>query len=314
MPDLAFGVQVRERVGDAAAELVRVQPRLGAEDSVGGVRDQHRVVVGQQRAVVPHEVVERRDLLDVRRDVRVVPREVDVVELHDDHVPDRPARSEPATRGRRRRTGRQRNDRTYTGEQQRGRPHARDSPDRTSPGVHPMAPLLCRRRGRREPMASARAARDRVVGGSLSGCEPSQPREKPASGQVAAVGVGSSRCYNHRSMRIVSLVPSATETLFALGLGPDVIAVTHECDYPAAARELPKVTRDVLPSGPQRGRDRRRGQGAHARRPVDLRARRRPAARPAARPDRHPGAVLGVRRLLRRRPRGRRGDRDPPRA
>ncbi|HEX4279263.1 MAG TPA: cobalamin-binding protein, partial [Solirubrobacteraceae bacterium] len=33
-------------------------------------------------------------------------------------------------------------------------------------------------------------------------------------------------------MRIVSLVPSATETLFALGLGADVIAVTHECDYP----------------------------------------------------------------------------------
>jgi len=51
------------------------------------------------------------------------------------------------------------------------------------------------------------------------------------------------------SMRIVSLVPSATETLFALGLGPDVIAVTHECDYPPAARELPKITRDVLPSG-----------------------------------------------------------------
>ncbi len=50
-------------------------------------------------------------------------------------------------------------------------------------------------------------------------------------------------------MRIVSLVPSATETLFALGLGPDVIAVTHECDYPPAARELPKITRDVLPSG-----------------------------------------------------------------
>jgi iron complex transport system substrate-binding protein len=37
--------------------------------------------------------------------------------------------------------------------------------------------------------------------------------------------------------------------LFALGLGSDLIAVTHECDYPAAARELPKVTRDVLPSG-----------------------------------------------------------------
>jgi iron complex transport system substrate-binding protein len=52
-----------------------------------------------------------------------------------------------------------------------------------------------------------------------------------------------------REMRIVSLVPSATETLFALGLGPDVIAVTHECDYPPAARELPKITRDVLPAG-----------------------------------------------------------------
>jgi iron complex transport system substrate-binding protein len=37
--------------------------------------------------------------------------------------------------------------------------------------------------------------------------------------------------------------------LFALGLGADLIAVTHECDYPQAARELPKITRDVLPAG-----------------------------------------------------------------
>jgi iron complex transport system substrate-binding protein len=50
-------------------------------------------------------------------------------------------------------------------------------------------------------------------------------------------------------MRIVSLVPSATEMLFALGLGSDLIAVTHECDYPPAALELPRVTRDVLPVG-----------------------------------------------------------------
>ena len=50
-------------------------------------------------------------------------------------------------------------------------------------------------------------------------------------------------------MRIVSLVPSATEMLFALGLGSDLIAVTHECDYPPAAQELPKVTRDILPAG-----------------------------------------------------------------
>jgi len=50
-------------------------------------------------------------------------------------------------------------------------------------------------------------------------------------------------------VRIVSLVPSATETLFALGLGPDVIAVTHECDYPPAVLDLPKITRDVLEPG-----------------------------------------------------------------
>ena len=50
-------------------------------------------------------------------------------------------------------------------------------------------------------------------------------------------------------MRIVSLVPSATELLFSLGLGSDLIAVTHECDYPPAARELPKITRDLLPAG-----------------------------------------------------------------
>jgi len=50
-------------------------------------------------------------------------------------------------------------------------------------------------------------------------------------------------------MRIVSLVPSATEMLFALGLGRDVTAVTHECDHPEPARELPKVTRDVIGPG-----------------------------------------------------------------
>jgi iron complex transport system substrate-binding protein len=37
--------------------------------------------------------------------------------------------------------------------------------------------------------------------------------------------------------------------LFALGLGPDLVAVTHECDYPPAALQLPRITRDVLPTG-----------------------------------------------------------------
>jgi iron complex transport system substrate-binding protein len=50
-------------------------------------------------------------------------------------------------------------------------------------------------------------------------------------------------------MRIASLVPSATEMLFALGLGGDVVGVTHECDYPPEAAQLPHLTATVLPEG-----------------------------------------------------------------
>jgi iron complex transport system substrate-binding protein len=50
-------------------------------------------------------------------------------------------------------------------------------------------------------------------------------------------------------VRIISLVPHATELLFALGLGDEVIAVTHECDHPPRALTLPRVTRDALPAG-----------------------------------------------------------------
>ena len=50
-------------------------------------------------------------------------------------------------------------------------------------------------------------------------------------------------------MRIASLVPSSTEMLFALGLGGDVVAVTHECDFPPEAASLPHLTRSVIPEG-----------------------------------------------------------------
>jgi iron complex transport system substrate-binding protein len=50
-------------------------------------------------------------------------------------------------------------------------------------------------------------------------------------------------------MRIASLVPSATEMLFALGLGESVFGVTHECDYPPEASALPQLTATVLPAG-----------------------------------------------------------------
>jgi iron complex transport system substrate-binding protein len=50
-------------------------------------------------------------------------------------------------------------------------------------------------------------------------------------------------------MRIVSLVPSATEMLFAIGAGDEVVGVTHECDFPPEVLDLPKVTADVLVPG-----------------------------------------------------------------
>jgi iron complex transport system substrate-binding protein len=50
-------------------------------------------------------------------------------------------------------------------------------------------------------------------------------------------------------VRIVSLVPHATELLFALGAGADVHGVTHECDYPPEVLELERLTRDVLAPG-----------------------------------------------------------------
>ncbi len=48
--------------------------------------------------------------------------------------------------------------------------------------------------------------------------------------------------------RVVSLLPSATEILFAIGAGDRVVGVTHECDHPEAARGLPKVTSSLLPT------------------------------------------------------------------
>lgn len=50
-------------------------------------------------------------------------------------------------------------------------------------------------------------------------------------------------------MRICSLVPGATEVLFALGLGESVVGVTHECDWPPAAETRPHVTASELQSG-----------------------------------------------------------------
>ncbi len=49
------------------------------------------------------------------------------------------------------------------------------------------------------------------------------------------------------AQRIVSLLPSATEILFALGLGEQVVGVSHECDYPAAVRSKTVVIHSRIP-------------------------------------------------------------------
>ncbi len=48
-------------------------------------------------------------------------------------------------------------------------------------------------------------------------------------------------------MKIVSLLPSATEIICALGLQDELVGVTHECDFPPFVKDLPKVTTTLIP-------------------------------------------------------------------
>src|SRR5277367_6497999 len=54
-------------------------------------------------------------------------------------------------------------------------------------------------------------------------------------------------------MRICSLLPSATEILYALGLGDSVVGISHECDFPPEAAKKPhliqpRLSLDVTPA------------------------------------------------------------------
>ena len=49
-------------------------------------------------------------------------------------------------------------------------------------------------------------------------------------------------------MRVVSLLPSATEIVYGIGAGDALVGVTHECDSPDAARALPALTSSLLPA------------------------------------------------------------------
>lgn len=55
--------------------------------------------------------------------------------------------------------------------------------------------------------------------------------------------------YAEPALRICSLVPAATEVLFALGLGDSVVGVSHECDFPPEATSRPVVTASLVETG-----------------------------------------------------------------
>jgi iron complex transport system substrate-binding protein len=48
------------------------------------------------------------------------------------------------------------------------------------------------------------------------------------------------------NLKICSLLPSATEILYSLGLGDQIVAVTHECDYPPETASKPRITEDLI--------------------------------------------------------------------
>src|SRR5229473_6684905 len=105
-------------------------------------------------------------------------------------------------------------------------------------------PAFCERDrnyGRRPMRRERRVSLVRVRGSGIQGAA-------GVEGGSAAPGFGlrAARPDRRSPMRIVSLLPSATESLFALGLGGSVVAVTHECDYPPEASLLPIVTRSTL--------------------------------------------------------------------
>jgi len=70
----------------------------------------------------------------------------------------------------------------------------------------------------------------------------------PAALLVGALAIGAATATAAPPMRIVSLAPGVTETLFALGAGGAVVGVSQYCDYPPAATRLPKVGTFLTPN------------------------------------------------------------------
>jgi iron complex transport system substrate-binding protein len=80
-----------------------------------------------------------------------------------------------------------------------------------------------------------------VFGVIILGCGGAPPDRAPSETVTVTDDLGRVVEVPKKPARIVSTSPEATEMLFAIGAGDKVVGVTTWCDYPAAARELPKV-------------------------------------------------------------------------
>src|SRR5581483_11779669 len=133
----------------------------------------------------------------------------------------------------------------------RGRDHAAGGGlQRGLPGIFSPPPgrghrRHLRRGGRNQRDAGAGSARDRsAVSGKMkiiAGWSWLLAAIVSIAAAPSARGAGAPQ-------RIVSLAPSVTETIFALGFGDRLVGVTTYCDYPAAARRLPKIGSFTSPS------------------------------------------------------------------
>jgi ABC-type Fe3+-hydroxamate transport system substrate-binding protein len=84
-----------------------------------------------------------------------------------------------------------------------------------------------------------------VLAGAVSGCSPAQR----LAGPVTVVDdAGDTLALAAPARRVVSLIPAATELLFAIGAGPLVVGRTQYCDFPPAAQAVPNLGDGIKPS------------------------------------------------------------------
>jgi iron complex transport system substrate-binding protein len=84
-----------------------------------------------------------------------------------------------------------------------------------------------------------------LLGAVLVACRPAPPSSGPLS---VVDDAGDTLAFGTPARRIVSLIPAATELLFAIGADSLLVGRTQYCDYPAAAREIPNLGDGIKPS------------------------------------------------------------------